>query len=77
MIVIYLGFYVSNLLLSRMMAPKKRMNDRKELYKVLRICPGDAEHTFLIAGQDAGPFVHKLLEIEASSKVLAHAAMVT
>ncbi|KIX00671.1 uncharacterized protein Z518_09736 [Rhinocladiella mackenziei CBS 650.93] len=71
MSVIFVGFYASNILLSKMMRPVKRKDGS---FLIERLCPPEAKHPFIVTGQDTGPFVKALVDLDPGKTLLAYTA---
>ena len=74
MSVLLVGFYASNILLSKLMHPIKRED---HTFLVQRLCNGDAKHLFIITRIDTGPLVKVLTETEPGKTLLGYTAMVS
>ena len=76
MSVLYVAFYVSNILKSALMTPKP-MKDGTGRFVVQRLSPPDAEHPFILTDQDTGLFVNELLKKGPGMVLLGYTAMLS
>lgn len=74
MSVLFVGFYVSNMLVSQLMKPIKQDDST---FLVQRLCDGDAKHPFIITREQTGRLAKALVETAPGKTLLGYTAMVS
>jgi hypothetical protein len=72
--VLYVGFYVSNMLVSQLMKPVKQEDGS---FLVQRLCDGDVKHPFIITREHTGRLAKGLIETTPGKTLLGYTAMVS